>query len=51
MFTGLDEIQSVPKDNPAYQTGMIDVHDRASLLQINMMDTTPFMYESCKYDV
>ena len=46
MFAGLDEISSIPKDNPAYHTGMIDVHDRASLLQINIMDATPYMYLS-----
>jgi cellulose synthase/poly-beta-1,6-N-acetylglucosamine synthase-like glycosyltransferase len=46
MFAGLDEISSIPKDNPAYHTGMIDVHDRALLLQINIMDVTPYMYLS-----
>jgi hypothetical protein len=46
MYAGLDEISSIPKDNPAYHTGMIDVHDRASLLQINIMDATPYMYVS-----
>jgi cellulose synthase/poly-beta-1,6-N-acetylglucosamine synthase-like glycosyltransferase len=46
MFAGLDEISSIPKDNPASHTGMIDVHDRALLLQINIMDVTPYMYLS-----
>jgi cellulose synthase/poly-beta-1,6-N-acetylglucosamine synthase-like glycosyltransferase len=46
MFVGIDEISSIPKDNPAFHTGMIDVHDRASLLQINIMDVTPYMYLS-----
>ena len=46
MFTGLDKIQSVPKDNSAYHTGMIDIHDRALLLKINIMDATPYMYVS-----
>ena len=46
MFTGLDKIQSVPKDNPAYHTGMLDVNDRALLLKTNIMDATPYMYVS-----
>ncbi|HEY5736379.1 MAG TPA: cellulose synthase family protein [Nitrosopumilus sp.] len=46
MVAGLDEISSLSKDNPAYHTGMMDVHDRASLLQINIMDVTPYMYVS-----
>jgi cellulose synthase/poly-beta-1,6-N-acetylglucosamine synthase-like glycosyltransferase len=46
MFEGLDEIASVSKDNAAYHTGMIDVHKRALLLQINIMDVTPYMYVS-----
>ena len=46
MFAGVDEVSSIPKDNPAYHTGMIDIHDRASLLQINIMDATPYMYVS-----
>jgi hypothetical protein len=44
MFAGVNEISSIPKDNPAFHTGMMDVHDRASLLQINIMDVTPHMY-------
>jgi len=44
MFVSVDEISSIPKDNPAFHTGMMDVHDRASLLQINIMDVTPHMY-------
>ncbi|AFS82270.1 cellulose synthase family protein [Candidatus Nitrosopumilus sediminis] len=46
MFAGLDEVSLISKDNPAYHTGMMDVHDRASLLQINIMDATPYMYVS-----
>jgi cellulose synthase/poly-beta-1,6-N-acetylglucosamine synthase-like glycosyltransferase len=46
MFASVDEISPIPKDNPAYHTGMIDIHDRASLLKINIMDATPHMYVS-----
>ncbi|MGY5150891.1 MAG: cellulose synthase family protein [Candidatus Nitrosopumilus sp. bin_6a] len=46
MFAGLDEISSLSKDNSAYHTGMMDIHDRASLIQINIMDATPYMYVS-----
>ena len=46
MFAGLDEIASVSKDNAAYHTGMLDINDRALLLQTNIMDATPYMYVS-----
>jgi cellulose synthase/poly-beta-1,6-N-acetylglucosamine synthase-like glycosyltransferase len=46
MFTGLDEISSISKDNSAYHTGMLDINDRALLLKINIMDATPYMYVS-----
>jgi len=46
MFTGVDEISNIPKDNSAYHTGMLDIKERASLLNINIMDATPYMYVS-----
>ena len=46
MFTGIDEISNIPKDNSAYHTGMLDIKKRASLLNINIMDATPYMYVS-----
>jgi hypothetical protein len=46
MFTGLDQISSLSKDNSAYHTGMLDINDRALLLKINIMDATPYMYVS-----
>jgi cellulose synthase/poly-beta-1,6-N-acetylglucosamine synthase-like glycosyltransferase len=46
MFTGLDEISSISKDNSAYHTGMLDINERALLLKINIMDATPYMYVS-----
>jgi cellulose synthase/poly-beta-1,6-N-acetylglucosamine synthase-like glycosyltransferase len=46
LFTGLDEISSISKDNSAYHTGMLDINERALLLKINIMDATPYMYVS-----
>jgi len=46
MFTGVDEISNIPKDNSAYHTGMLDIKERALLLNINIMDATPYMYVS-----
>ena len=46
MFTGLDQISSLSKDNSAYHTGMLDINDRALLLKTNVMDATPYMYVS-----
>ena len=46
MITSVNEISSIPKDNPAYHTGMLDINDRALLLKINVMDATPYMYVS-----
>jgi cellulose synthase/poly-beta-1,6-N-acetylglucosamine synthase-like glycosyltransferase len=46
LFSGLDEISSISKDNSAYHTGMLDINERALLLKINIMDATPYMYVS-----
>jgi len=46
MFAGLDEISSIPKDNSAYHTGMLDINDRALTIRTNIMDATPYMYVS-----
>jgi len=46
MFTGVDEISNISKDNSAYHTGMLDIKERALLLNINIMDATPYMYVS-----
>ncbi|MGY5147505.1 MAG: cellulose synthase family protein [Candidatus Nitrosopumilus sp. bin_7KS] len=46
MFTGVNEISHIPKDNSAYHTGMLDIKERALLLKINIMDATPYMYVS-----
>jgi len=46
MITSVNELSSIPKDNSAYHTGMLDINDRASLLKTNIMDATPYMYVS-----
>jgi cellulose synthase/poly-beta-1,6-N-acetylglucosamine synthase-like glycosyltransferase len=46
MFTGVDDISNISKDNSAYHTGMLDIKERALLLNINIMDATPYMYVS-----
>ena len=46
MFGSVDEISSIPQDNSAYHTGMLDINDRALLLRTNIMDATPYMYVS-----
>ena len=46
MFTSVDEISNISKDNSAYHTGMLDIKERALLLNINIMDATPYMYVS-----
>ncbi|MDH3780221.1 MAG: glycosyltransferase [Nitrosopumilus sp.] len=46
MFTGVEEISSISKDNSAYHTGMLDINGRALLLKANIMDATPYMYVS-----
>jgi cellulose synthase/poly-beta-1,6-N-acetylglucosamine synthase-like glycosyltransferase len=46
MFMSVEEISSISKDNSAYHTGMLDINNRASLLKVNIMDATPYMYVS-----
>ncbi|AFS80342.1 glycosyl transferase family protein [Candidatus Nitrosopumilus koreensis AR1] len=46
MLASIDKISTVPKDSSAYHTGMLDVNDRALLIQTNIMDATPYMYVS-----
>jgi hypothetical protein len=43
MFTGVEEISSISKDNSAYHTGMLDINGRALLLKANIMDPTLWM--------
>ena len=46
MLQSVDTISTIPQDNSAYHTGMLDINDRASLLRLNIMDATPYMYVS-----
>ena len=46
MITSVNEISSISKDNSAYHTGMLDINDRAEILKVNIMDSTPYMYVS-----
>ena len=46
MLQSVDTISIIPQDNSAYHTGMLDINDRASLLRLNIMDATPYMYVS-----
>ena len=46
MITSVNDISSISKDNSAYHTAMLDINDRAEILKINIMDSTPYMYVS-----
>ena len=46
MLQSVDTISTIPQDNSAYHTGMLDINDRAFLLRLNIMDATPYMYVS-----
>ncbi|MGI9567102.1 MAG: cellulose synthase family protein [Nitrosopumilus sp.] len=42
----VEKFSSVSKDSDDYNTGMMDISDRALLLKTNIMDATPYMYVS-----
>ncbi len=46
MITSVNDISSIPKDNPAYHTAMLDLNDRSLMLELNIVDATPYMYVS-----
>jgi cellulose synthase/poly-beta-1,6-N-acetylglucosamine synthase-like glycosyltransferase len=46
MITSVNYISSIPKDNPAYHTAMLDLNDRSLMLELNIVDATPYMYVS-----
>ena len=46
MITDINQLSSVSKITDDYNTGMLDVKERALLLNINIMDATPYMYVS-----
>jgi len=46
MIVSVEKIATVPRDSSAYHTGMRDVHERAIVINENIMDATPYMYVS-----
>ena len=46
MIETVELMATVPKDSSVFNTGMIDVSERAKTLQENIMDATPYMYVS-----
>ena len=46
MLDSVDNLSTIPQDNSAYHTGMLDINNRADLLRQNIMDATPYMYVS-----
>jgi len=46
MLQSVDTLSTIPQDNSAYHTGMLDINDRSLLLGLNIMDATPYMYVS-----
>ena len=45
-YESVNEISTIPPNNSAYHTGMMDINNRADLLRQNIMDATPYMYVS-----
>ncbi len=46
MITSVNYISSISKDNSAYHTAMLDLNDRSLMLELNIVDATPYMYVS-----
>lgn len=46
MTASVEKISTVPRDSSAFHTGMRDVHERALIIQQNLIDATPYMYVS-----
>jgi hypothetical protein len=46
MKTSVEKISTVPQDSSSYQTGMINIHERAKELRLHLLDATPYMYVS-----
>lgn len=44
MIANVELIATVPRDSSVFNTGMIDLSDRALVLQENLEDMTPYMY-------
>ncbi len=46
MIQSVEKISAVPKDSSSFHTGMLDVNDRARIIEKNLEDATPYMYVS-----
>ncbi len=46
MISSINKIAGVSPDDSSFHTGMLDVHQRANVLRLNLMDATPYMYVS-----
>lgn len=46
MLASAEKISVVPRDSSAFHTGMMDVSDRAKIIQKQIMDMVPYMYAS-----
>ena len=46
MISSVNKIAGVSPDDSSFHTGMLDVHQRAIVLRLNLMDATPYMYVS-----
>ena len=46
MLASAEKISVVPRDSSAFHTGMMDVSDRAKIIQKQIMDIVPYMYAS-----
>ena len=46
MIVSVEKISTAPRDSSAFHTGMLDVKERAEIIQENIMDATPYMYVS-----
>ena len=46
MLAAIEKIAAIPRDNSAYNTGMLVAGERALGLRLNIVDATPYMYVS-----
>lgn len=46
MISTINKIVASVQDDSSFHTGMLDVHTRANVLRLNLMDATPYMYVS-----
>ena len=46
MISSVNKIAGVSPDDSSFHTGMLDVHERAKMMRLNLMDATPYMYVS-----